>query len=88
MEFLFLCPRNITQYQWLPFYVFSLAVLYYLPYVIYKAVNTDMIALVDCVDGGVHNKDVEKIANNYFNYQINSKLKMRIIVWLNIAIKV
>ncbi|XP_066915800.1 innexin shaking-B-like [Clytia hemisphaerica] len=79
--------RYITQYQWLPLYILVLAVLYYLPYVVYKAVNTDMIALVNSVDGA-NNKDVEKIANNYFNYQINSKLKMRIIVWANVAVKV
>ena len=34
-----------TQYQYMPFYIASLAILYYLPYVVFRAVNSDVIAL-------------------------------------------
>ena len=33
------------QYQWMPFYVASLAILVYMPYVLFRIVNTDMVSL-------------------------------------------
>jgi len=45
------------------------------------------MSLVDTVSNG-SSRDVDKIANNYFNYKINSKIKMQLIVWLNLVIKV
>jgi len=70
-----------------PFYVCSLAIFYYFPYIIFKSANSDMMSLMDIVNNGT-SKDVDKIANNYFNYKINSKLKMQFIVWFNLFIKV
>jgi len=64
-----------------------MAVLYFFPYLIFKLGNSDMISLVDTIRSGGY-KDVDKIASNYFNYKINSKLKMRLIVWFNIFVKV
>jgi len=37
------------QYQWLPFYLCAIALLYYLPYMMHKKVNYDMIRLSDIV---------------------------------------
>ena len=34
-----------TQYQWMPFCVASLAMLFYAPYIIFRLVNADMISL-------------------------------------------
>ena len=34
-----------TQYQWMPFYVASLSILFYLPYILFRLVNTDIISL-------------------------------------------
>ena len=79
--------RYFLHYQWVPFYVVSLAILYYVPYLIFKSVNSDLISLVDTVENG-NLRDVDKIANNYFNYRINSKIKMKIIIWVNLMIKV
>ena len=79
--------RYFLHYQWLPFYVCSLAILYFFPYLIFKAGNTDMITLVDTV-GHASLRDVGKITNNYFNYKINSKLKMKSIVYFNLFVKV
>ena len=65
----------------------SLAILYFFPYLIFKLGNSDMISLVDTVRAGML-KDVDKISNNYFNYKNNSKLKMKLIIWFNIFVKV
>ena len=83
----FLYYRYFLHYQWVPFYVCSLAILYFFPYLIFKLGNSDMISLVDTVRAGML-KDVDKISNNYFNYKINSKLKMKLIIWFNIFVKV
>ena len=71
----------------MPFYVCSLAILYYTPYLVYKSVNADMRSLVDTVNNG-NMRDVDKITNNYFNYKINSKVKMKLMIWVNFFIKV
>uniref|UniRef100_A0A7M6DJQ0 Innexin n=1 Tax=Clytia hemisphaerica TaxID=252671 RepID=A0A7M6DJQ0_9CNID len=78
--------RYFLHYQWVPFYVCSLAIFYFFPYIVFKLGNADMISLVDTVRGGVL-KDVDKIANNYFNYKINSKIKMKLIIWFNIFVR-
>ncbi|XP_066918022.1 innexin inx3-like [Clytia hemisphaerica] len=78
--------RYFLHYQWLPFFVCSMAILYFFPYLIFRAGNSDIISLVDLVLTG-NMKDVDKLVNNYFNYKINSKLKMRIIIWFNLVLK-
>lgn len=40
-----------AQYQWMPFFVASLSLFFYLPYIIFRAVNTDLISLRDDVKG-------------------------------------
>ena len=37
--------RYYLQYQWMPFYVATLSLMYYLPYVFFRIINTDMISL-------------------------------------------
>ena len=71
----------------MPFYVCSLAIFYFSPYLLFKLGNTDMMSLVDSVQNGTM-KDVDKIANNFFNYKVNSKAKMKLIIWFNLAVKV
>ena len=34
-----------SQYQFMPFYIASLAVFYYLPYVLFRLANSDLISL-------------------------------------------
>lgn len=34
-----------TQYQWMPFYLFSLAFLFHYPYILFRLSNTDMASL-------------------------------------------
>jgi len=37
--------RYMRQYQWMPFFIASMSLLFYMPYIIYRVVNTDMISL-------------------------------------------
>lgn len=33
------------QYQWMPFYIFSMSAMFYLPYIFFRMANTDVISL-------------------------------------------
>ncbi|XP_066918029.1 innexin inx2-like [Clytia hemisphaerica] len=79
--------RYFLHYQWLPFYVCSLAIFYFFPYMMFKAGNSDIISLVDIVKNGSL-RDVDKITNNYFNYKISSRSKMKMLIWFNFFVKV
>jgi len=73
------------HYQWFPFYVALLALLYYLPYIFFRLVNNDMITLKDSLKSIEINP--EDIIKNYFNYQINPTFKMNLRVFGNVLIK-
>ena len=73
------------HYQWLPFYIGALAVLYYLPYIGFRIVNVDLISLKTEMKSLT--SDADKIVKNYFNYKINPISKLRLRVLLNICIK-
>lgn len=73
------------QFQWMPFFIASLALMQYFPYLLFRIVNTDIISLKSSLKGDI---DTESIVKNYFNYKINSKSKMRIRIVMNIFIKV
>jgi len=73
------------QYQWMPFYIASLSLMYYLPYVFFRIVNTDMISLRSTLSK--EKPDGTEIVQTYFNYDINSSMKMRIRIVLNVFIK-
>lgn len=64
------------QYQWFPFYMGAIALLYYLPYIFYRYVNGDLISLKTNIKAV--EVDVVSINRNYFNYQINPKSRMRL----------
>lgn len=72
------------QFQWMPFFISSLALLHYFPYLIFRIVNTDIISLKATLKGEI---DTDSIVKNYFNYKINSIHKMRIRIMLNVIIK-
>ena len=73
------------QFQWMPFFISSLALLQYFPYLIFRIVNTDIISLKTTLKNEI---DTDAIVKNYFNYKINSILKMRIRIILNVLIKI
>ena len=73
------------HYQWMPFYIAALAVLYYLPYIGFRIVNIDLISLKTEIKSLTC--DADKIVKNYFNYKINPLSKQRQRMLLNISIK-
>lgn len=73
------------QYQWFPFYIAAIGFLYYLPYIFFRFVNTDLISLktsIQAVD-----PDIDGLVKNYFNYQINPPRLMRMRLLANLVVK-
>lgn len=73
------------QYQWFPFYIAAIGFLYYLPYIFFRFVNTDLISLktsIQAVD-----PDIDGLVKNYFNYQINPPTRMRMRLFANLVVK-
>ena len=44
--------KYFLQYQWMPFYVAALSILYYLPYIAYMLCNSDIISLKGTLKSG------------------------------------
>ena len=61
------------QYQWYPFYIGSLALLHYLPYILFRMTNSDIISLRNSMKEAIHAED---IIRTFFNDQINPKSVM------------
>ncbi|XP_065643173.1 innexin inx3 [Hydra vulgaris] len=77
--------KYYDQYQYMPFFIASLAILFYLPYVIFKITNSDLMSLKDTLN----NKEVkaEDIVSAYFNVKTNSVRKMKLRVIMSVCIK-
>lgn len=73
------------QYQWFPFYIGALGVLYYLPYIMFRIINVDLISLKNVLKSVT--VDADHIVRNYFNYKINSMSKLRVRIILNLFVK-
>lgn len=73
------------QYQWFPFYIAVLGFLFYLPYILFRYVNTDLISLKSSIKAV--EVDIDGIVKNYFNYQINPPLRMRLRLFANLLCK-
>ena len=74
------------QYQWFPFYVAAIGFLFYLPYIFFRYINTDLISLKVSIT--TVQVDIDSIIKNYFNYQINPPLRMRLRILANIGVKI
>lgn len=72
------------QYQWFPFYIATIGFLYYLPYLLFRCVNADLISLKGNLKSDV---DVDVVVKNYFNHVINPIGKMRLRLIANIFVK-
>ena len=85
-----LTKTYFVQYQYLSFYVASLAVLYYLPYLMFRFLNADMISLkTNIKKDEVDKSNVNKITDNYFNYDSNGGIIMlRLKILANLGIKI
>jgi len=73
------------QYQYFPFYVACVGLLYYLPYLVYRYVNSDLITLKNNVKSD--KIDVDDVITNFFNYVNNPLGKMRIRLVANVFVK-
>ena len=74
------------QYQWFPFYVAAVGFVFYLPYIFFRYINTDLISLKSTITAV--QVDIDSIVKNYFNYQINPPLHMRLRIIANIGVKI
>ena len=72
------------QYQYMPFYLAALAALYYIPYLIFKIVNTDMIQLKDTLK----TNDASHFIKTLFNHKVNAPRRQRMRLVVNILIKI
>ena len=68
----------------MPFLIATLSVLFYAPYVAFKFTNVDIISLKNDVQARMTN--ATHIVSTYFNHQVNSRLRIRVIC--NIGIKI
>lgn len=73
------------QYQYMPFLIAALAILYYAPYVAFLSTNQDMISLRKDMKNG--DADAMKLAKHYFNHREKSSKTLALRVLMNILIK-
>jgi len=74
------------QYQYMPFFVAALSLLFYFPYIIYKTVNMDFFSLKDTMSEDDINPD--KVVKGFFDEAINKSRRMRYKSFYNICVKV
>ena len=73
----------------MPFYLATLAVLYYFPYLFFKTVNSDIIELSEEI--AKSESDVDKLTNRYFPYkrkQNRGVLRLTLRQLFNLLIKI
>lgn len=73
------------QYQWFPFYLATIALLYYIPYIMFQFVNTDLLSFKKDVKNQKAN--VDGIIKNYFNRETNQLSRQHMRVVMNIIVK-
>jgi len=73
------------QYQYMPFLMASFAFLYYVPYLIFKSINTDLVSLKNKMKGEEARADT--IVTSYFDQNVNSRRRMRYRVGMMIVIR-
>ena len=74
------------QYQYMPFFIAALSLLYYFPYIIYKLINTDLFSLKEHFSKDDITLDI--ISQSFFNHEINTQRRMRYRSVINIFVKV
>lgn len=74
------------QYQYMPFLIAALSILFYLPYIFFRSANSDLISLKNTVKGD--DPDAEKIAKHYFDRKTNPQRNNMLRVIFNILIKI
>lgn len=74
------------QYQWMPFYIGSLSTFYYMPYIVFKMVNRDLMTLKAAIKS-ISNNNIESIVDNYFNHNVTPVFQLRLRICWNIFVK-
>ena len=76
------------QYQWFPLAVAGIAFIYYLPYLLFRVVNTDLQEINDLIKGkNAENVDYSKIITRFFIRKNNSTSHLHARVLLNFVVK-
>jgi len=73
-----------VQFQWFPFFMASLAIFYYAPYICYKLANHDLISL----QKAALNKDDEGITRYFFDHKMNNPRHMLMRTLTNIFVRI
>lgn len=60
--------------------------LFYMPYILFRFINNDLISLKTTIKG--IDPDIDSIVKNYFNYQINPKFRQQLRLVANIFVKI
>jgi len=74
------------QYQYMPFLTAAFAMLFYLPYNVFKITNSDLASLKTSVKDEAMTAD--GIVEGYFNYRTNSRKRMRYRCIMVVLVKV
>lgn len=75
--------KFFLQYQYMPFLTAVFALIYYLPYIMFNIMNTDIVRLKE----NLNNADVNLIRETHFNYKFNCAARMRLRVFGNFLVK-
>jgi len=73
-----------VQYQYVTFLLTALALVYYLPYAVFRKVNEDKTSLKTSIAGG----NAGLIVDSYFNESVNPRSKLRLRVLGDVLVKV
>ena len=74
------------QYQWFPFYMAALAILYYIPYLMFRIANEDMASLKTAIKP--EKADLNEIVRSYFTRSVNSPKRQYMRIVLNVLVKI
>ena len=78
-----------THYQYFPFFIASLGIMYYVPYILFRIINSDIISLKSTIKTSAEEVDTVRIKDCYFNYNSNGGILMlRLRVLGTTAVKV
>jgi len=75
------------QYQYMPFLIASFAFLYYVPYMLFQVVNSDLESLKSAVKGD-EEATAERLVESYFNPKVNNGTKMKYRVGMMVVIRI
>ena len=73
------------QFQWFPFFLATLALFFYLPYLLFRYVNNDLISLKNAIKP--QEPVFEEVIRIYFNRKVNTLARQHSKIALNVAVK-